>query len=75
MDLHGHGCLTRLGPDSSNLFLYLGDFFLVPSTFMVWDLSFQLGYLLGVFPEKEKETGVLAQKTKQRAENIISLLS
>ena len=42
--------LSCLLPDIGYLLLYLLDFFLVPPTFVVRDLCFQLGNLLGVLP-------------------------
>ena len=46
-----HGSFTSLGPDGSNLLLYLLHFLFVSPTLVVWYLSFQLVNLLLILPE------------------------
>ena len=50
-NLHG---LASFLPDGFDLFFYLGNFFLVASTLVVWDLCFELWNLLLILPVKSK---------------------
>jgi hypothetical protein len=56
-----HESFTRLDPDSIDLFLYLDDFLLVRSSFMVRDLSFKLRHLFEVLPGVSMKTQVVLE--------------
>lgn len=51
----GESGLTSLDPNGVDLLFYLFNFFLVSSSFVVRDLCFEFGDLLGVLPVKRQK--------------------
>lgn len=54
--LQGEGFFPGLFPNGRDLFLDLDDFIFVSSPFVVRDLGFKLGHLLGILPVGNEAT-------------------